>query len=37
MCDTDGIAIGCGDKYGIYINGDLSEGYTSYCDTFAND
>ncbi|KAM3141989.1 hypothetical protein pb186bvf_005862 [Paramecium bursaria] len=37
LCDTDGIAIGCGDKYGIYINGDLSEGYTSYCDTFAND
>lgn len=37
LCDSDGIAIGCGDKYGIYLKDDLAEGYTSFCSTFMND
>jgi hypothetical protein len=37
LCDADGIAIGCGDKYGLYINSDLSEGESSPCTTFMNE
>lgn len=37
LCDHDGIAVGCGDKFGLYINNDLSEGYTAFCSTFMND
>ena len=37
LCDSDGIAIGCGDKYGLYINDDLDQGYTTFCSTFLNE
>jgi hypothetical protein len=36
-CDEDGIGVGCGDKYGIFINADLLKGYTSKCETFQNE
>jgi hypothetical protein len=36
-CDQDGVGVGCGEKYGIYLSGDLSKGYTSPCDTFQNE
>ncbi|CAD8048322.1 unnamed protein product [Paramecium primaurelia] len=37
LCDTDGLAVGCGDKYGLFINSDLSNGYSCHCETFDND
>lgn len=36
-CDFDGIAIGCSDKYGLYVNKELSGGYSRACDTFSNE
>jgi hypothetical protein len=28
LCDKDGLAVGCGDKYGLYVNSEISSGYT---------
>jgi hypothetical protein len=36
-CDRDGFAIGCGEKFGLYINESLMSGYSSQCDTFKNE
>ena len=36
FCDSDGIAIGMGSKYGIYINSTLEKGFSSPTDTFGN-
>ncbi|KAM3134432.1 hypothetical protein pb186bvf_013398 [Paramecium bursaria] len=36
FCDRDGIAFGCGDKFGLFINNKLSKGYCNPCDTFDN-
>jgi len=35
--NPDGMGVGCGEKYGLYINSDLYKGETNKCDTFDND
>ncbi|CAD8137585.1 unnamed protein product [Paramecium octaurelia] len=37
LCDTDGLAVGCGDKYGLFVNSDVSNGYSCHCETFDNE
>lgn len=37
FCDSCGIGIGCGEKYGLYIKGDLTAGYSTKCETFENE
>ncbi|CAD8056809.1 unnamed protein product [Paramecium sonneborni] len=37
LCDVDGLAVGCGDKYGLFINSDISNGYSCHCETFNNE
>lgn len=37
MCDENGLAIGCGDKYGLYIDSEIYHGYSHYCETFGNE
>ena len=34
--NLDGLSIGAGDKYGLYIDKLLLEGYSYPCDTFDN-
>lgn len=33
----DGLAVGCGEKYGLFISADLSHGNSNPCITFDND
>ncbi|CAK84142.1 unnamed protein product (macronuclear) [Paramecium tetraurelia] len=35
-CDESGIGIGCGDKFGLFIDHSLTFGYSNQCDTFDN-
>ncbi|CAD8102192.1 unnamed protein product [Paramecium sonneborni] len=35
-CDETGIGIGCGDKFGLFIDSSLSFGYSNPCETFEN-
>lgn len=35
-CDETGIGIGCGDKFGLFIDHSLTFGYSNPCDTFEN-
>jgi TLD len=37
FCDSHGIGIGCGDKFGLFLKGDLTGGYSTKCDTFDNE
>ena len=37
FADSDGLALGAGDKYGLYIKGDLLGGNSHCCQTFDND
>lgn len=37
LCDRDGLAVGCGDKYGLYINSEISNGYSCNCETYGNE
>ena len=34
--DHEGIAIGCGDKYGVFIKNELVDGFSTSCATFDN-
>ncbi|CAD8112645.1 unnamed protein product [Paramecium primaurelia] len=36
FCDESGIGIGCGDKFGLFIDQSLSFGYSNPCSTFDN-
>ncbi|CAK65657.1 unnamed protein product (macronuclear) [Paramecium tetraurelia] len=36
FCDESGIGIGCGDKFGLFIDQSLSFGYSNPCSTFEN-
>jgi len=31
------MGVGCGEKYGLYINSDLYKGESNKCDTFDNE
>ncbi|CAD8102609.1 unnamed protein product [Paramecium sonneborni] len=35
-CDETGIGIGCGDKFGLFIDQSLTFGYSNPCETFEN-
>ncbi|KAL4460974.1 hypothetical protein ABPG74_016446 [Tetrahymena malaccensis] len=35
--NSDGLGVGCGEKYGLFINCDLYRGQTNKCDTFDNE
>ncbi|CAD8191582.1 unnamed protein product [Paramecium pentaurelia] len=35
-CDETGIGIGCGDKFGLFIDHSLTFGYSNPCETFDN-
>lgn len=37
FCESDGLAIGCGEKFGLYINHSLINGNTNKCETYNND
>ncbi|CAD8197652.1 unnamed protein product [Paramecium octaurelia] len=37
LCDENGLAIGCGDKYGLYVDSEIYHGYSHYCETFGNE
>ena len=36
FCDDTGLGIGCGDKFGIFIDSSLCYGYSNQCETFDN-
>ncbi|CAD8074151.1 unnamed protein product [Paramecium primaurelia] len=35
-CDETGLGIGCGDKFGLFIDQSLTFGYSNPCETFEN-
>lgn len=35
--NSEGLAIGCGERYGLFIKGDLLSGNCYKCDTFDNE
>ena len=38
MCNkSDGIAVGSGDRYGLYLRSNLISGYSTICTTFSNE
>jgi len=37
FADSDGLAVGIGDKYGLHVKGDLLGGSSSQCETFDNE
>lgn len=36
FCDETGLGIGCGDKFGLFIDQSLTFGYSNVCETFDN-
>lgn len=37
LSNNDGLVVGCGEKYGLFLNSDLYRGETNCCDTFNNE
>lgn len=35
--NQDGVAVGCGEKYGLFIDKNVTGGYSNPCKTFDND
>ncbi|CAD8164469.1 unnamed protein product [Paramecium pentaurelia] len=37
FCESDGLAVGCGEKFGLYVNHSLMNGNTNTCETYKNE